>query len=56
MSPCWVPTLANARIEAEHWSNLGDPTATDAAIMSWARTNGYVVLTGHAARGLTADP
>jgi predicted nuclease of predicted toxin-antitoxin system len=45
LSPRWVRTLAHAGIEAEHWSSLGDASATDAAIMTFARTKGYVVLT-----------
>ncbi len=45
LSPRWVRTLADAGIEAEHWSSLGDASATDAAIMTFARTKGYVVLT-----------
>ena len=31
--------------EALHWSEAGDPRATDRAIMEWARTNGYVIFT-----------
>jgi len=45
LSPRWVRTLGNAGVEAEHWSNVGAANATDAAIMLWARTNGYVVVT-----------
>jgi len=45
LSPRWVRTLADAGIEAEHWSSLGEANATDAAIMTFARTKGYVVLT-----------
>ena len=45
LSPRWVRTLADAGIEAEHWSSLGETNATDAAIMTFARTKDYVVLT-----------
>jgi len=45
LSPRWGRTLADAGIEAEHWSSLGETHATDAAIMAFARANGYVVLT-----------
>ena len=30
---------------AVHWSLVGDHKATDAVVMAWARTNGYVVFT-----------
>ena len=30
---------------AVHWSSIGDPRATDAELLNWALTNGYVVLT-----------
>jgi predicted nuclease of predicted toxin-antitoxin system len=45
LSPRWVKTLAEAEIEASHWSSLGPVNASDADIMSFARTHGYVVLT-----------
>ena len=45
LSPDWVKVLADAGWEAIHWSTVGDMRATDAVIMSWARTNGYVVFT-----------
>jgi predicted nuclease of predicted toxin-antitoxin system len=45
LSPRWVPTLAEAGIEAEHWSRLGDPKAIDADIMTFAREKDYVILT-----------
>jgi predicted nuclease of predicted toxin-antitoxin system len=28
-----------------HWSSVGDPRAADKTIMSWARKNGYWVIT-----------
>ncbi len=28
-----------------HWSEVGDPRATDKAILDWARKNGYWVVT-----------
>lgn len=28
-----------------HWSDIGKPEAPDREILSWARTNGYVVFT-----------
>ena len=45
LSPRWVKTLLEAGIEAEHWSNLGPANVSDAEIMAFARSNGYVVLT-----------
>ena len=45
LSPRWVKTLNEARIKAAHWSSLGPANASDTEIMTFARTNGYVVLT-----------
>lgn len=45
LPPKWVDFLGAQGIEAVHWSQVGDLRATDAAIMTWARDGGYVVLT-----------
>lgn len=45
LSPRWVSLLADAGIEAAHWSMLGATNAPDAEIMAFAQANGYVVLT-----------
>jgi len=45
LSPRWVCLLTGAGIEAEHWSSLGSANAPDPEIMSFAKVNGYVVLT-----------
>jgi predicted nuclease of predicted toxin-antitoxin system len=45
LSPRWVDTLANAGVEATHWSLLGAHNALDSEIMSYAHANDYVVLT-----------
>ncbi len=45
LSPRWVGVLGSAGIEAAHWSAVGAPNAPDAAIMGFAKANGYVVLT-----------
>jgi predicted nuclease of predicted toxin-antitoxin system len=45
LSPDWVAVLANAGYDAVHWSNVGDPRATDKTIMAWAAANKYVVFT-----------
>ena len=45
LAPRWVGFLAANGIEAVHWSTVGDPRASDATIMQWARDRGYVVFT-----------
>lgn len=45
VSPRWVKLLHDAGFEASHWSDLGPATASDAEIMAFARTHGYIVLT-----------
>lgn len=45
LSPGWVRILESAGWESVHWSTVGDIHATDDAIMSWARENGYIVFT-----------
>lgn len=45
LSPRWARYLMDAGIEAAHWSTLGAANAPDTEIMTFARTNGYVVLT-----------
>lgn len=45
LSPRWAALLTDAGMEATHWSNLGPANAPDTEIMSFARTNDYVVLT-----------
>ena len=45
LSPVWAEFLTQAGLPATHWSAVGDPREKDAVIMSWARDNGYVVLT-----------
>ena len=45
MSPSWVGLLADAGIEAVHWSTVGAAKAPDSEIMSYAKALGYVVLT-----------
>lgn len=44
-SPRWVSVLADAGIEAAHWSTLGANNAPDAGIMAYAKANDRVVLT-----------
>ena len=45
LSPTWVRFLEENGFEAVHWSTTGEPTATDAVIMAWARNRGFVVVT-----------
>jgi predicted nuclease of predicted toxin-antitoxin system len=45
LSPRWIKLLAEAGIEAAHWSELGAANAPDSEIMAFAKANGYVVLT-----------
>jgi predicted nuclease of predicted toxin-antitoxin system len=45
LSPDWVEVLKQTEWDAVHWSAVGDPRATDAAIMQWALKGGYVVFT-----------
>ena len=37
LSPEWVKAFAEAKIEAIHWSTVGDPAATDRTIMAYAQ-------------------
>lgn len=45
LSPRWAVRLPELGIAAVHWSQVGDPRASDAAIMAWARAERCVVLT-----------
>ena len=45
LSPRWISVLADAGIEAAHWSMLRANNAPDSEIMAYASANGYVVLT-----------
>ena len=45
LSPQWVSVFERNGWEARHWSKVGDPHATDSAIMDWAKKNHYVVFT-----------
>ena len=45
LSPRWVQWLADAGLEAAHWSTLGRPDAPDMEVMAYARVHGYVVVT-----------
>jgi predicted nuclease of predicted toxin-antitoxin system len=45
LSPKWVTLLHDSGWEAVHWSAVGQPTARDSEIMTFAAANDYVVLT-----------
>jgi len=45
LSPEWTKVFAANGWEVAHWAEVGDPKATDRAIMEWARSNGYTVFT-----------
>lgn len=45
LSPAWVPALIKAGFEAVHWSEIGAPDASDEAICTYARTQGYLLFT-----------
>ena len=45
LSPEWCDVLRRGGWEVVHWSSVGDPRATDAAIMQFARDYDYVVFT-----------
>ena len=45
LSPGWVDFLAQAGMDAEHWSLVGRANASDAEIMEYARRHDLVVLT-----------
>lgn len=45
LPPSWKKLLGDSGWSSTHWSEVGSLTASDAEIMDWARTNGYVVLT-----------
>jgi predicted nuclease of predicted toxin-antitoxin system len=41
----WANMLSEKGIESVHWSAIGDTSAPDIEIMSYARQNGYSVFT-----------
>ena len=45
LSPQWIEALADAGIEARHWSKVGDGAASDREVFRWARRHGFVLLT-----------
>jgi predicted nuclease of predicted toxin-antitoxin system len=45
LSPAWTAEFTNAGWEAVHWSVIGDVTALDSEILSWALAANAIVLT-----------
>jgi predicted nuclease of predicted toxin-antitoxin system len=45
LTPRWVQELRAAGHEALHWSEAGDPAASDTVICTFAREHKYVILT-----------
>jgi hypothetical protein len=37
LSPDWVPVLKDAGVEGVHWSQVGNPSASDQVVMDHAR-------------------
>jgi predicted nuclease of predicted toxin-antitoxin system len=45
LSPKWVGLFHDSGWEAVHWSAVGQPTARDSEIMTFAAANNFVVVT-----------
>ncbi|MDE2891018.1 MAG: DUF5615 family PIN-like protein [Chloroflexota bacterium] len=45
LSPQWVAVLQQHGWQATHWSDVGDPRASDKEIMDWAASRQLVVFT-----------
>ena len=45
VSPDLASDIAACGHDVVHWSHIGDPRATDVAILSWAREHGCVLVT-----------
>jgi predicted nuclease of predicted toxin-antitoxin system len=45
LSPLWVAEFQEQGWSAVHWSAVGDPAATDRAIVAWAIANQCVLFT-----------
>ncbi|MBE0410013.1 MAG: DUF5615 family PIN-like protein [Anaerolineales bacterium] len=45
LSPQWVEIFQRKGWESVHWSNIGNPQATDRGILRWAKDNSYIVFT-----------
>ncbi|MBO4301668.1 MAG: DUF5615 family PIN-like protein [Desulfovibrio sp.] len=45
IAPRWVQFLSAVGMQSIHWSSIGPANASDSDIMSYARSNDYIVLT-----------
>lgn len=45
LSPQWRDLLRLEGFDATHWSDVGDPGASDKKILSYAEQHGFVILT-----------
>ena len=45
LSPSWVAFLLSNDLEADHWSDVGNPTASDEEIMRYAFERDMIVMT-----------
>ena len=45
LSPDWVEVLNESGFDAIHWSSIGNPSAEDAVLMDWTRSNDHIVFT-----------
>lgn len=45
LSPTWAPLLAERGHDVVHWAEVGDPRASDATVMAWARADARAVMT-----------
>jgi predicted nuclease of predicted toxin-antitoxin system len=45
LPPRWARFLSDYGFECVHWSNVGECTAKDSVIMTYAREHGYTILT-----------
>ena len=45
LSPRWVSVLLAAGHEADHWSSIGEPDASDHQILAYAKSKGYIIFT-----------
>jgi predicted nuclease of predicted toxin-antitoxin system len=45
LPPAWTQVFATNRIDAVHWTSVGDPRAADEELMRYARQHEYVLFT-----------
>lgn len=45
LSPEWVSVFKSEGWKAVHWSDVGEPSASDDEIMKWAKLNEHIVFT-----------